>query len=62
MTTGIPYDKIELSEGEGAFREQKNPEPYSLLIARSENDEIYFIKEVLYAKGCTNLGEEQSYP
>ena len=23
MTTGVPYDKIELSEGEGAFRKQK---------------------------------------
>ena len=30
MTTGVPYDKIELSGGEGAFRKQKNPEPHSL--------------------------------
>ena len=65
MTTGVPYDKIELSEGEGAFRKQKNPEPHSLknnFIARSEYDEIYFIKEVFYAKRGTNLGKEQSHP
>ena len=62
MTTAFEYDKIELSKGEGAFRKQKNPEPHSLLIARSEYDKIYFIKEVFYAKRSTNLGEEQSYP
>lgn len=65
MTTQAPYDKIELSEGEGAFRKQKNPEPHSLektFIARSEYDKIYFTKEVFYAKRGTNLGEEQSHP
>ena len=33
MTTGVPYDKIELSEGEGAFRKQKIPSP-----TRSKNN------------------------
>ena len=65
MTTGVPYDKIELSGGEGAFRKQKIPSPLTLktrFIARSEYDEIYFIKEVFYAKRGTNLGKEQSHP
>ena len=66
MTTGVPYDKIELSKGEGAFRKQKKfLAPLTLktrFIARSEYDEIYFIKEVFYAKRGTNLGEEQSHP
>ena len=30
MTTAIRCDKIDLSEGEGTFRNQKNPEPHSL--------------------------------
>ena len=65
MTTGVPYDKIELSEGEGTFRKQKIPSPThskTTFIARSEYDEIYFIKEVFYAKRGTNLGKEQSHP
>ena len=63
MTTGVSYDKIELSEGEGAFRKQKILSPtHSFFIARSEYDEIYFIKEVFYAKRGTNLGKEQSHP
>ncbi len=63
MTTGVSYDKIELSEGEGAFRKQKIPSPLTqFFIARSEYDEIYFIKEVFYAKRGTNLGKEQSHP
>ena len=63
MTTRVPYDKIELSEGEGAFRKQKILSPtHSFFIARSEYDEIYFIKEVFYAKRGTNLGKEQSHP
>ena len=64
MTTGVSYDKIELSEGKGTFRKQKIPSPtHSIFfIARSEYDEIYFIKEVFYAKRGTNLGKEQSHP
>ena len=65
MTTKIPYDKIELSKGEGTFRKQKILSPThskTNFIAQSEYDEIYFTKEVLYAKRGTNLGEEQSYP
>ncbi len=65
MTTRVPYDKIELSEGEGAFRKQKILSPTrskTTFIARSEYDEIYFIKEVFYVKRGTNLGEEQSHP
>ena len=65
MTTRVPYDKIELSEGEGTFRNQKSRAPLTQkrrFIARSEYDKIYFTKEVLYAKRGTNLGEKQSYP
>ena len=65
MTTGVLYGKIELSKGEGAFRKQKILSPThskTNFIARSEYDEIYFTKEVFYAKRGTNLGEEQSYP
>lgn len=64
MTTKILYDKIELSKGEGTFRKQKilSPTHSIFFIARSEYDEIYFIKEVFYAKRGTNLGEKQSYP
>ena len=65
MTTGVSYDKIELSEGEGTFRKQKILSPTHSkrrFIARSEYDEIYFIKEVFYAKRGTNLGKEQSHP
>ena len=65
MTTGFLYDKIELSKGKETFRKQKILSPThskTNFIARSEYDEIYFTKEVLYAKRSTNLGEEQSYP